>query len=366
MIFLRNVLRAPARSLMTSLGIASGVALFVGVTASTSDLRQQLAASARTYSLEVVVYERRSNSPVSSRISPEQMAELQAAYGPSLTPLVTGTRNEPWNSYVLIIGVPREFLRRIPLTDGAPYEEGSQEVVAGEVAAQELGLRTGQTLSLDGRDVRISGIFRTGSRILDGALMLDIPHAQRALTAEGADPVFSMAVLRAGGDEAAARLIEEINRRWPSLKAMRGTEFSGSLRLMRVVDAFVKTLAVVAMVGTCLVVVITLLMAISERTREIGILMAVGWTPWLVLRMLFAEIVLLCLVGAAVGNGLALAMLRLLNRLESVGFGWIPIHLPTGLVVASVAMALGVAVVALAWPAVILWRVQPLTALRHE
>ncbi|MHB1192041.1 MAG: ABC transporter permease [Longimicrobiales bacterium] len=366
MIFLRNVLRAPARSLMTSFGIASGVALFVGVTAITSDLRLQLADSARTYSLEVVAYERRSNSPVSSRISPEQMAELQAAYGTSVTPLVTGTRNEPWNSYVLIIGVPRNFLHRIPLSDGVPYEEGSLDVLAGEVMAQEMGLSTGQTISLDGRDVRISGVFRTGGRILDGALMLDIPHAQRVLAAEGAEPVYSMAVLRAGGDDAAAKLIEEINSRWPTLKAMRGTEFSGSLRLMRVVDAFVKTLALVAMIGTCLVVVITLLMSISERTREIGILMAVGWTPWLVLRMLFAEIVVLCLLGAALGNALALAMLRMLNRLESVGFGWIPIHLPGWLVASSVAMALGVAVVALAWPAVILFRVQPLAALRHE
>jgi hypothetical protein len=39
---------------------------------------------------------------------------------------------------------------------------------------------------------------------------------------------------------------------------------------MRVVEAFVKTLAVVATVGTCLVVVITLLMAISERTCSIA------------------------------------------------------------------------------------------------
>lgn len=366
MIFLRNVFRAPARSLMTALGIASGVALFVGVTAITHDLRLQLADSARRYSIEVVVYERRSNSPVSSRISPEQMAELKSVYGPSLTPLVTGTRNEPWNSYVLILGVPREFLRRIPLTEGAPYDEGSTDVLVGEVAKEELGLQLGQSVPLDGRDVRISGIFRTGSRILDGAFMLDIPHAQRVLSADGAEPVYSMAVIRGGGEEESGRLIREINERWPQLKAMRGTEFSGSLRLMRVVDAFVKTLAVVATIGTCLVVVITLLMSIAERTREIGILMAVGWTPWLVLRMLFAEIVVLCLVGAALGNGLALAMLRLLNRLESVGFGWIPIHLPTWLVASSVAMALGVAVAALAWPAVILWRVQPLTALRHE
>ncbi|MDP2958818.1 MAG: ABC transporter permease [Longimicrobiales bacterium] len=366
MIFVRNALRAPARSLMTSLGIAAGVGLFVGVTAITRDLRQQLAASFQTYGLEVVVYERRANSPTSSRISLAQMADLQAIYGAALMPLVMGTKNEPWNSYAMILGVTHDFLRRIPLTAGAPYEEGSGEILVGEVAAQQLGVREGQSLSLDGEDVRVSGIFRTGSRVLDGGFMMDIPHAQRVLTRKDAEPIYSMGVLRAGSQEESARLIGEVNQRWPSLRAIPGTEFAGALRLMRVVDAFVKTLAVVATVGTCLVVVITLLMAISERTREIGILMAVGWTPWLVLRMLFAETVALCVIGAALGNVLALAMLRLVNGLESVGFGWVPVRFPLSVTGASLVMALSVAVVSLAWPAVILYRVQPLSALRHE
>src|SRR6185369_5818438 len=130
--------------------------------------------------------------------------------------------------------------------------------------------------------------------------------------------------------------------------------------------AFVTTISVIAFAGTLLVVSNTLLMAISERTREIGILMAVGWTPVLVLRMLLAESLALCLVGALLGNLLALGLLRLLNGLESVGFGWIPVRFSSSLAAASVAMALVVAVLALAWPAFVVFRMQPLAALRHE
>ena len=97
-----------------------------------------------------------------------------------------GTRNEDWNSYVLVIGVPRDFMMRIPLSAGAPYEEGSGETVIGEVAAGQLGIREGQAVSLDGTEVRISGVFRTGSRLLDGGFMMDIPQAQSILTQEGA------------------------------------------------------------------------------------------------------------------------------------------------------------------------------------
>ena len=366
MISLRNVLRAPARSIMTAVGVAAGLALFVAITALTVDVGQQLEGAVNAYQMEVAVYERRATSPFSSRISPTQMEELQTRYGVLLSPLVVGTHNEKWSAYALVMGVPSDLLNRIPLTAGARYEEGSGEVVLGEIAAHKLGVQQGQQLSLDGREVRVSGIFRTGSRLLDGGLMTDIPHAQQILTREGAERQYTLAVLRAESKEAAGVLIDEINRRYPSLKAIPGTEFAGAHRALRVVDAFVRTISAVALVGTCLVVTNTFLMAIAQRTREIGILMAVGWTPWLVLRMLFAESLVLCITGAALGNLLALILLRVVNRMDSIGFGWIPVRFPLALTGTSLVVALAVAMIALAWPAVVLYRMQPLSALRHE
>lgn len=366
MIFLRNVLRAPARSLMTALGVAGGVALFVAITAITLDVRQQIGSAAGAYQLEVVVYERRANSPFTSRIGPAQMAALQAQYGPGLSPLVLGTHNEPWNAYALIVGVTPEFLARVPLTAGARYAEEAGHAMIGEIAAGRLRVTAGSRLSIDGRDVTLTGVFRTGSRLLDGGVLMGIAEAQRVLTREGAEPQYSLAVVRGDDPGAAAALIADINTRFPALKAIPGTEFAGALRLLRVVDAFVKTISVLALVGTVIVVSNTLLMAIAERTRDLGILMTVGWTPWLVLRMLFAEGLLLCLAGAAAGNLLALVLLRVVNGIESIGFGWIPVRFPLSLTLASLAMAAVVAALSLAWPAVVLWRFQPLAALRHE
>lgn len=366
MIFLRNVLRAPLRSLMTALGVAGGIALYVAITAITLDLRQQIDSAASAYNLEVVVFERRATSPFSSRISPVQMQDLQLRYGPSLSPMVMGTLNEKWNSYALVIGVTQDFLKRIPLTGGAAYADGAGEAMIGEIASIKLGIQPGQTVSIDGRDIRISGVFRTGSRLFDGGVMTDIPAAQRMLTREGAERQYTMALLRGTRNDEAAGLIAEINRLYPALRAIPGTEFAGALRLMRVVDAFVTTIAIVALIGTSIVVTNTLMMAIAERTKEIGILMTVGWGPWLVLRMLFAESLLLCTVGTALGNVLALGLLRVLNALESVGFGWIPIRFPLSLAATSLVMALSVAAISLLGPAAVLYRMQPLAALRHE
>jgi putative ABC transport system permease protein len=233
-------------------------------------------------------------------------------------------------------------------------------------SAQKLGLATGQRIRMDGREWPVRGIYRSGSRMLDGGVMTSIAAAQRMLTREGAEPQFTLGLLRAPDAVAARALIEQIQMAHPGLRAIPGTEFAGSLRLMRVVDAFIKTISVVALVGTGLVVTNTLLMAIAERTRELGILMTVGWSPWRVLRMLMAESLLLCTLGAALGNVFALALLRVVNGLESVGFGWIPVRYPGSLAAASFALAAAIALLALAWPAAVVFRMQPLTALRHE
>jgi putative ABC transport system permease protein len=366
MIFFRNVLRAPARSLMTVLGVAAGIALFVAITAITLDLRQQIEGATSTYNFDVVVFERRASSPLASRISPAQMQDLQQTYGAALLPMVMGTRNETWSSYALVIGVTQDFLKQIALTSGAAYADGVGAALIGEIAAVKLGVHAGQTIFIDGRNLLISGIYRTGSRMLDGGVMTDIAGAQRMLTREGAEPQFTLALLRGTRQEAAEPLIKRINESYPLLKAIPGTEFAGALRLMRVVEAFVTTISIVALVGTCLVVSNTLMMAIAERTREIGILMTVGWQPSLVLRMLFAESLLLCTLGTLLGNVFALVLLRVLNGLESVGFGWIPTRFAWSLAAGSLGMALSIALVSLVWPTVVLYRMQPLAALRHE
>ena len=365
MIFLRNVFRSRARSLLTALGVGAGVALFVAVTAITLDIRQQIGGAVAAYNMEVVIYERRANSPFSSRIDPALMRQLAARYGPSLQPLVIGTHNERWSSYALVIGVTPELLKRIPVTAGAPFLDGSGEVMVGEIAAIRLGLDPGKGVLLDGEQVRITGVYRTGSRLFDGGVMTGISHAQRILARSGAERQYTLAVLRVNNG-ATASLVADVNRSYPALKAIPGTEFAGALRLLRVVDAFVRTISAVVLIGTSLVVSNTFLMALSERTREIGILMAVGWTPWLVLRMLFAESLLLCIAGAAIGNLLAVILLRVLNSLDSIGFGWIPIRFPLIVTGVSLAVAIGVAVAALGWPTMVLYRMQPLTALRHE
>lgn len=366
MIFWRNVLRARVRSLMTVLGIAAGVGLFAAATAITSDLRAQIASAIGTYHFDVVIHEKRAPSPFSSKITPAQMEALTQRYGPSLLPMVMGTLNERWSAYAMVLGVTPDFARRVPLTAGRHFTPGQPEVTLGEIAAQRLGLSVGQTVPIGGSEWRVAGIYRTGSRLFDGGMMGEIGPVQRLFAPEGAEGQYTMALVSTGDRDATQRVISEVAREFPSLRAIPGTEFAGAIRLFRVVEAFVGTIAVVVLLGTALVVTNMLMMAVAERTRDIGILMAVGWTPWLVLRMLAAETALLCGAGTVLGNLFGLGLLHGVNRLDSLGFGWLPLRLSPSQVAESALLMSVVALISLIWPAVVLWRVQPLDALRHE
>jgi len=162
------------------------------------------------------------------------------------------------------------------------------------------------------------------------------------------------------------RLTREINSRFPQLTAFSGAEFMGNIRLFRTVAAATRTITFIACFGSVMVVANTLLTALAERNREIGILMAIGWGPLLILRQFLVEGLVLCGIGALAGNGVALLILRHLNASRAIGFGWIPMRISPETFFLSCGLALVLAIIALVWPAAVLARFSPAEALRHD
>ena len=109
----------------------------------------------------------------------------------------------------------------------------------------------------------------------------------------------------------------------------------------------------------------TMAMSVFERTREIGILRALGWKSWGVMLLIQVEAVVLGLVGGVVGLGVGWGGLRLLASMPqtaSIASASVtPLHLLEGLGIAVLAGLLAGAVPA--------WRgahLSPVEALRHD
>jgi ABC-type antimicrobial peptide transport system permease subunit len=104
-----------------------------------------------------------------------------------------------------------------------------------------------------------------------------------------------------------------------------------------------------------------MLVSVTERTREIGLRMAVGAEPGDILRQFLAEAVMLCLLGGAIGIVLGRGSSRIVSSV---------LHWPTagsvGAIVAAVVVSAGVGVIFGFYPAWKASRLDPIDALRYE
>ena len=119
-------------------------------------------------------------------------------------------------------------------------------------------------------------------------------------------------------------------------------------------------------------VINTMVMATLERTREIGIMRALGATKRTIRRLFTVEAGFLGLLGGVIGIGLAFALTILLNRIvnnqlaESGVTARDVIHVPPGLAAAVIAVTTGIGMLAGRLPARRAANLDPVEALRHE
>jgi putative ABC transport system permease protein len=104
-----------------------------------------------------------------------------------------------------------------------------------------------------------------------------------------------------------------------------------------------------------------MLVSVTERTREIGIRMAIGAGEWDILVQFLVEAVTLSLLGGVVGLAVGVGLIRVLTS----ALGW-SMELPLSAVVMAVGTSAGIGIIFGFLPARRAARMDPITALRHE
>jgi putative ABC transport system permease protein len=114
-------------------------------------------------------------------------------------------------------------------------------------------------------------------------------------------------------------------------------------------------------------IVNTLTMSVLERTREIGVLRALGASRWRVRRTMAGESLLIALAGTLSGlaAGLMIGVIWVLGMRETT-FAGISLHLPVTTIATITVLGVAIGVVAAIVPARRAARLDPLAALRYE
>lgn len=238
---------------------------------------------------------------------------------------------------------------------GHPFD-APDEALADDIAAQSRHLKVGDTVTLINRPFRVAGIVVHGK---GARFYIPLKTAQDVM---GADKHVSVFFVRSKGDTEATRA--EILKLNPQNTVRSMSEYVSLMSSSKLPELkpFIRTMVVLGIVVSFLVVLMNMHTMVMERTREIGILKALGFTRFEVTEMLLGETTVLAILGSLVGIGITFLTQAILKQTNPS----LPIQISAGWVMASIGLALLGAALGATVPAVRAASYDPVEALAYE
>jgi len=399
----RNLLRNPRRTAIMVGGAACGIFGFVFLLSFFDGFFETTIENSTRYLTGHVQLERagfrRDLAPELSIDAPQALVERLrrspgvAAAAPRVQAQALASTAAKSEGIVLIgIDPPAErsvtFIDRTVVQGRALAAAADREVMIGRELAEKLRLRLGEKMvvmvqaangELGTAAYRVSGIFATESAAFDGAFAFVTLPAAQSLLALG--PRVSTVNIRVEDRARLDATVEELSGRFRAA----GLEFVPWHELLPQLEEMVKfnrvvsnILLAVLLLVVAVAVMNTVFMAVAERTREFGVMMALGAAPAAIRRMVVYETVVLLALALLAGYGLGIAVVGYSGRtgIDLSGFfrGYAAIPGLTGIVYpklfAATVVAPGVAlliagVLVSLFPASRAARLDPATAIRH-
>ncbi|KFN45918.1 ABC transporter permease [Arenimonas metalli] len=290
----------------------------------------------------------------------------------AVSPVISGPafarRGEALES-VALVGIDAErYQRIIPIQDdvvAGVFRIGAGDTVIGKQLAADLGIRVGDKLRLDGGQGRetvlnVAGIFELGVRELDSRYVyLDMKQAQSLLDLPGAATVIDVTV----DDIFAAQPIATRIGRLTGLKSESWMETNAQLmNALRSQSLSTQMISLFVALSVALGIASVLSVSVVQRTREIGILRAMGTTRPQMLRVFLMQGAIFGLAGSLVGGLAGYALVGAFNTFGPKLF-FIPVD--PWLLVGAAALATLTGIVAAAVPARRASGLDPVEAIRH-
>jgi putative ABC transport system permease protein len=234
-----------------------------------------------------------STAPMSDKIPALLMQEPHVTFA-------MGTMVLPLSGFDSMTGVDLEDFRR--LNGGFRYLQGGplvndNDILVDDYYAKQKHLKVGDTLNVANHDWRVAGIVESG-KLTRVAVKLNV---LQALT--GNPGHLSQIFVKVDDPSRAQEVVDALRVKYKGYQIYTMEEFTSMLTInsVGILKSFIGVVIGIAVVVGFIVVFMAMYTAVLERTREIGILKAVGGSSGLILNILLRETLVLALLGSVVG-----------------------------------------------------------------
>jgi putative ABC transport system permease protein len=366
-LIVRNWAKRKLRLVFAALAVGVGVLTVVTFSVVNHSLRSSALGLLQTGRADFTVAQKGVSDILNSNVDEADVVRLRAQPQiAGITGVLIGTsRLNADNPQFLTIGIRPDQLGEfgVNVIEGRAFTaNASDEVMLGWRAARNLGKQVGDTITL-GRRMRIVGLYSTGQALGDAGAMLPLATYQVDQRQVGE---LTLLFVRVAPGTDIPRLQQQIDHDNPQLVTIRtAAEFGRADRSLALINAADTGSTVLAVGIGAVVVMTTMMMTFIERTREFGVLAAIGWSRRRIVGMILGEALFLGAVGAIFGVALSFGAVQIVQRLPSL-VGILHPEYTSAAFWRALYTAGAMSLLGGAYPAIRAALLPPMEALRHE
>jgi putative ABC transport system permease protein len=308
----RNLMRTKMRSVLAIIGIVIGVMAISSIGIFGEGLKLSVLENFQDVANEIIVTPSFSAGYMSiDRATVSKIEKLP--YLSLVTPLKNKqalVETESKRMYLLVYGIDQNAVDELfEIEEGSAKLRGS--CVVGNNLAERLKLRAGSKIVVDGKEMRVSGILKEEGARFDINPNKAIFISENDFKEIFGESGYSMIIVKVAKLEDIERFKDSVDK----LINLRGEKikvFEMRTIIERITEAFAQiNLFLIAIAGISLLVagvsiLNIMLMSTLERTKEIGVMRAVGASRQTILRIFLYEALILGIIGSITGGFLSI------------------------------------------------------------
>lgn len=371
---LRNLIRRKMRTLLTTIGISVGVTAVVTLVTISYGFENEWMKAFQSRGTEVVVMKSGTADILTSSLDESIKLDLLKIEGVKevASVLVDLVAVEDSPGLMIFGWDPDEYLFqhiKVGTVKGVELgrlltreDENKNNVILGRLASDNFNKKVGDDINIETDVFKVVGIYESNSIFENGSLIMPLKRLQELMDRRNRVTVFNIRIYD-GAD--ASYVAEEIQRKIQGVSSMQAEEALKSNQGIKMAKGMAWATSLIALLVGAIGTLNTMGMSVFERTKEIGVLRAVGWKKKRVMTMILIESITMSLLGGFIGCVLGKFFLLALSK-YALTSTFVSGDIPLRVFGEAFLVAIGLGIIGGVYPAYRGANLSPIEALRYE